>query len=108
VTYRVVFRPTPKKKPAPRGGGTKRSSLGLASGSRTRLTRPSSGSGRTLRRFLWFMVKSVARLCADFPSGSNFGCLPATLSSLLLSTDADIHANGSRVGNRVNAINYSE
>jgi len=30
------------------------------------------------------------------------------LSSLLLSTDADIHANGSRVGNRVNAINYSE
>jgi len=54
------------------------------------------------------MVKSVARLCADFPSGSIFGCLPATLSSLLFSTDADIHTNGSRVGNRVNAINYSE
>jgi toxin ParE1/3/4 len=42
----------------------------------------------------------------QFPFGVYFGCTPPTPSSLLSFTDADVHANGSRVGNRVNAVNF--
>jgi plasmid stabilization system protein ParE len=107
VTYRVVFRPQAEEEARAARRWYEEQQPGLGERFATAIDETIRRIGSNPSAFPLIHGEIRRAVVRRFPLGSIFGCTPATSSSLLSSTCADIRANGSCAGNRLNAVNCS-